>query len=157
MGILKVIDKAYDNVDAVENLIFYIAERSEISGGWGISMESPESIVAEFKAVKRFWNKSGGRQVKHFIFSWDGKCWLELPQIQYMAASLTLFFQPRFQVFWGVHLDTDNPHIHFAVNTVSFADGKMLSFGLGDWIEFCQFKDMLLEEIRRKYRLKNRI
>lgn len=157
MGILKVIDKAYDNVDAVENLIFYIAERSEISGGWGISMESPESIVAEFKAVKRFWNKSGGRQVKHFIFSWDGKCWLELSQIQYMAASLTLFFQPRFQVFWGVHLDTDNPHIHFAVNTVSFADGKMMSFGPGDLIEFCQFKDKLLEEIRRQYRLKNRI
>ena len=157
MAVLKVTDGSYSNIDAVDNLIFYIAARSEISGGWGISMESPESVVSEFRAVKRFWNKNGGRQVKHFIFSWDGRSGLDMNQMRYLAAKLTLFFQPRYQVFWGIHLDTDNPHIHIAVNTVSFTDGRMMTFGWRDWNEFCEYKDHVLRDVERQFRLRKAI
>lgn len=157
MAFLKIVNEAYKEDVALDNLIFYIAMKSEISGGWGISNENPEAVIAEFKAVKRFWNKTGGRQVKHFILSWDRDIWLHLEQIRYVAAKFTLFFQPDYQVYWGVHLDTDNQHIHVAVNTVSYFNGKMMSFGQNERNELCSYKDDLMRDIRQLFRLKKPI
>lgn len=133
MAFLKAINSSYINRNAVENLIYYIDTRSEMTGGWGVSMASPDAVISEFKAVKRFWNKEGGRQIKHFIFSWDNQKYrFGIQQMQYLASRVTLCFQLRYQVFWGIHLDTDKPHVHIAVNTVSYVDGKMMCIGYED-------------------------
>lgn len=157
MAILKVVDGSYENIDAVDNLICYIAERSEVAGGWGISMASVTAIISEFKAVKRFWNKTGGRQIKHFIISWKAESSLNILQMQYMAAYLTAYFHPEYQVFWGVHLDTDTPHIHIAVNTVSCSTGKKLIFEKEDLTNYHIFIDNIVNKVRRELHIKNYI
>ena len=41
-----------------------------------------------------------------------------------IAENITDMFFRKYQIYYGVHEDTENLHIHFAVNTVSYVDGK---------------------------------
>ena len=47
---------------------------------------------------------------------------------------------------YGVHHDTLHIHIHFAVNTVSYIDGRMYSGSWGDYAELRDFIQDLMPE-----------
>lgn len=130
MGFIKIVNKPYDTKESLNNLIYYIANYSEFIGGCGISVLSLESVISEFETIKKVFNKAeeGRRQVRHFIISFRyGEMNIEF--IKKIAWEMAKYYGNKFQVFYGIHLNTDTPHIHFAVNSVSFVDGKMLSEG----------------------------
>lgn len=52
----------------------------------------------------------------------------------------------RFQVLVTVHTDTEHPHCHFVINSVSYVDGKRLSGEEKAWFKFKQTADRLCEK-----------
>ena len=42
-------------------------------------------------------------------------------------------YYAEYQSVYGLHIDTDHLHLHFAINTVSYKTGKMYAGGLSDW------------------------
>lgn len=49
----------------------------------------------------------------------------------------------RYQVVVTTHLNTDNIHNHFVINSVSFVDGKKFRNGIGDRLELRKISDAI--------------
>lgn len=49
----------------------------------------------------------------------------------------------RYQVVVSTHLNTDNIHNHFVINSVSFVDGKKFRNGIGDRLELRKISDAI--------------
>ena len=133
MPIVKFVNKSYMKKTDMMNLLFYIVERAVYVSGFGISTDLTESVFCEFEYAKRFWNKAeeGRRQVRHLVVIFENPK-LSLDSVCEMAWKIAAIYGNRFQVFYGVHMDTGYPHVHFAINTVSFIDGRMYSEGYAD-------------------------
>lgn len=136
MAKVKFVNESYKRKADVMNLISYIAVRADIDSGYGICLSSPESVYYSFEYVKKYWNKAeeGRRQVRHLIVSFDDG-YISLDKVSKIAWEIGGLYGNCFQVFYGIHMDTPHPHIHFAINTVSFVDGLMFSEGPADYFE----------------------
>ena len=49
----------------------------------------------------------------------------------------------KYQVVVTTHLNTDNIHNHFVINSVSFVDGKKFRNGIGDRLELRKISDAI--------------
>ena len=110
---------------------------------------NPATACEQFVTVKEQFNKVNGVQAYHGWMSFKGK---ELTPDQ--AHKICMEFAnevwgKRFQVLVGTHLNTDNFHTHFVINSVSFVDGKKLHGDEKAWFKF----RLVADEICKKYGL----
>lgn len=111
----------------IKNLINYIAGKTEgkeevkYCGGKGVPKNLDE-VVNSMIAVQKYFRKTEKRRIYHWIISFpeyvkDVNC------IKIIAENMADIFFENYQVYYGIHEDTDNLHIHLAVNAVSYVDG----------------------------------
>lgn len=141
--------ESYKTKESLYNVLQYIVRESESLGGCGISILSTDSIYYEFENVKKIWGKEadGKRQVKHFWVTF-GRKEINYKMLLQIAWTIAEYYGKRYQVLYGVHTNTDNLHIHYAINTVSFVDGKMLS----EWYNEFENLQNEINEIVRDYK-----
>ena len=61
--------------------------------------------------VKQHFQKMDGREMRHFIVSFDEDI---TPYDAYiMGRQIAAYYAHRYQIVFGVHDDTENLHIHF--------------------------------------------
>lgn len=122
MPVLKILND-YTNADAPEKLIDYVVRKAIFSDGFAVDLNH---AAEQIHAVKSFWCETGGRQMVHFILAFDGyeNVSLSNDEIIRIAEIFCGLFYGRFQIVYGVHFDSWNIHIHFAMNNVSYIDGK---------------------------------
>ena len=153
MELVKIVNGEYKNRDALSNVIHYITnpEKTEhYIGAIGVNPYDPQKMVDQMLLVKKVFGKEDGhRNVRHFIISFDKKDHITPEEAQWIAEDVARFYSSRYQICYGVHLNTDDLHIHFALNTVSFIDGKLFSEG---WMELERLK-RYVNEVILKYRL----
>lgn len=132
MAAIKVIipKGKYENSDAVDNVISYVLKLDDESlvGGYGISLGSVEDIIKQFYIIKEAYSKNEGKQIFHIIFSINKTFYFNEKQILMLAYKLGRYFSKDRQVVFGVHNDTKNLHIHMAVNTIAFTNGKYIAY-----------------------------
>lgn len=136
MAIIKIVQKSYLTKESMHNLICYIERGADFCSGFGISMKDTESVISEFETIKFVWSKSeeGRRQVRHLVVSFsDREEQNVMDIIEKIAWEIAGYYGQSYQVFYGIHNNSMHLHIHFAINTVSFIDGKMLSEGHEDF------------------------
>ena len=67
MPVLIMMNKPYDDKDALEAVVQYICRGGYgYYGGYGVD---PRYAVQQMQLVKQLWGKEQGRQVRHFILS----------------------------------------------------------------------------------------
>ena len=122
MPVLKILND-YNNIDAPEKLIDYVVRKAIFSDGFAVDLNH---AAEQIHAVKGFWCETGGRQMVHFILAFDDYENVSLgnDEIIQIAERFCGLFYDRFQIVYGVHFDSGNIHIHFAMNNVSYIDGK---------------------------------
>lgn len=141
MDIVKVKGGYTDN-HALRDLIAY-ATCSEKTKGYigaiGTNPYDPDKMLEQMQFVKRAYGKSDGnyRQLRHIIISPDPQWGITVDVAYRMAYDIAKFYGNRYQICFGVHMDTDHVHIHMIQNTVSYVDGKLFS---GAWLELNEFK-----------------
>lgn len=135
MAMVKFVNKSYKGKEDMSRLLDYISRYADYVSGFGISPDNVERVLYEFECVKKYWNKQeeGRRQVRHLVVSFKNSS-LSFDSVCEIAWKIGYLYGNKYQVFYGVHTDTDHFHIHFAINTVSFVDGTMFSEGYGDLI-----------------------
>lgn len=123
---VKIIDGAYENTDAVENVINYAMrmEDMQIVGGYGVTLTNAKDIINQFYTVKKLYNAVNGKQVVHILFSVDKTAYLTPVQVKMLGDLLGLYFADDRQVVFGVHTDTEHLHIHMVINTIAFTNGS---------------------------------
>ena len=137
----------YKNKKSVNDLIHYILrtdpDSNEIQvrfyGGTGVDYILCERAIRQMKAVKKYFKKKSGLQIWHFIFSCPST--ITNPMKLYdFATKIIKEHLLDYQTMFAVHEDTDNLHVHFIVNSVSFLDGRKWHQELS---EFYSMKDSI--------------
>ena len=116
MPVLKILND-YNNIDAPEKLIDYVVRKAIFSDGFAVDLNHADGQI---HAVKSFWCETGGRQMVHFILAFDDyeNISLDNDEIIQIAERFCGLF------YGGVQFVSGNIHIHFAMNNVSYIDGK---------------------------------
>ena len=75
----------YENYDALDKVIAYILrlDNMNLVGGYGVLITNKKNIIEQFYAVKQFYGKMEGKQIRHIIFSVES----------------TLYFNPQQDVY----------------------------------------------------------
>ena len=125
-------NKPYYDENALPWVVDYVCKGGIYSG---IAVD-PEYSVEQMLLVKQLWHKTKGRQVRHFFLTFGPTEDVTIDEAMEYGCKIAEYYGDRFQIVFGVHLDTGHIHLHFAFNTVSYVDGKMYSEGYGDWLKF---------------------
>lgn len=158
MEVVRIVNEPYSSIGDLNRVIDYVTnpeetrekedEKKRFIGGLGVNPYHSEMMIQQMLAVKKIFHKEEGRQLRHIIVSFE-KEWNVDPQTAlYIAYGIAQYYSNRYQICFGVHQSTDNLHIHFVMNTVSFIDGRMYS---GAFRELEQFKTHVSEVINRYY------
>ena len=137
MSVFKMIDESYKEMEALENLINYAVKEEHckegVYGAQGLLKRNPEEMLQQMYDTKHAFHKTGGRQAKHFIlsFSKEEEEFIGLDEALAIGYTVAGYF-PKWQIVFGVHTNTDNLHIHFVMNTVSFEDGLKFNMGFSE-------------------------
>lgn len=106
----------------------------------------PDTAFYEMKNVKKQFFKTGGIECFHAIQSFAEK---EVTPEQAHEIGIKLaeeLWGDRFQVIVSTHLNTDNIHTHFVLNSVSFLDGKRFCNTKKDYATMRKTSDRLCED-----------
>ena len=132
----------YTNVDAVENLIRYVTRTREYEsrGGDLIAygavgtdyLHSVDDMIQPFLYVQHVYgiNSRGGRRMYHEVLNLKDVETQRLgndPNIFFQIGMecCQIYYQMGHQAVFGVHWEQEKRcHIHFAVNTINFINGK---------------------------------
>lgn len=130
MPVLIMMNKSYHDTDALSDVIHYIYRVGYgYCGGYGID---PRYAAEQMQLVKTLWGKEQGRQIRHFILSFDQTESISYERAMQIGFDICRYYS-GYQSIYALHGDTSHLHLHFAVNTVSYKDGKMYAAGLADW------------------------
>lgn len=128
MCIVKMVSDPYNNFSSIFNLIDYALTDKRTGkpvrycGGFNVDISRADEQMV---LVKEYFHKASKRMMRHFIVSFEEDV---LAYDAYVLGyQIAAFYAGRYQIVFGVHEDTDNLHIHFVFNTVSFVDGLKYS------------------------------
>jgi len=93
-------------------------EKCIYAGARGFLTDDPQSQTAEMTALSQDAVRSKDT-INHYVLSWR-EC--EQPSASQVEEAVSIFMQVLgvqvHQVIYGLHADTDNPHLHLAINRV---------------------------------------
>lgn len=121
---------AHRNEDALSRVVYYImtSDYFEIGNCRGVWEYSPLGIISGFDFVKGMYDKTDGKQVAHLIIGTKHEGMIGDELIEAGEAALDYLYGSGFQCCYGFHRGSaEDPgylHLHMAVNTVNFRDGK---------------------------------
>ena len=138
MCVVKMVSDLYNNFSSIFNLIDYALTDKRTGkpvgycGGFnGDISRADEQMVL----VKEYYHKTSKRMMRHFVVSFEDK--VSAYDAYILGYQIAAYYAGRYQIVFGVHEDTDNLHIHFVFNTVSFVDGLKYS---GDTCDLSRLK-----------------
>lgn len=126
----------YERDKDILRLLRYIAgecdskkERTRYCCGAGVSSKPDEAARQMIKLQKLYRKeakrngKKACRRIYHYVVSFpetmvDANC------VKMAAMEIADIFSGQYQVYYGVHEDKQDLHIHYAINAVSYVDGK---------------------------------
>lgn len=150
MCIVKVVNDPYLNYECIFNLTHYALvgkpdKRIRYYGGYNVVLSRADE---EIVLVKQYFQKTDRRLMRHFTVSFNDEtsaydAWI-------LGWRIAAYYADRYQIVFGVHENTDNIHIHFVMNTVSFVDGLKYSGGYGDLYNLTSYADKICKEYSRR-------
>lgn len=144
----EIVNESYSDPKDVYRVTHYVTHDKNgrlltFCGSPNTSINDP---VRQMMYVKRYFGKESGRQVRHFIVSFDNRIPYSEYELYVMGLRICRYYSERYQIIYGVHNDTDNLHIHFAMNTVSYIDGKMYSEGYKDSFKLRNYINQIVSD-----------
>lgn len=131
----KIIGSGYKSPTQMNNLITYVMEnpKHQTNGLFGGNMVliGPASYVyKQMMDVKEYYRKTDGYMMRHIIVSLS-KYEMQFidPKQFYIIGMRICGLFPEYQSVFCINMETDHMHMHLALNTVSFVDGRKLQLG----------------------------
>lgn len=125
--------KAVSSRASIATAINYVTkdEKTEEKLVSGIEC-NPQSAIEEMKATKELWNKTDGRQYKHFVHSFSPEEKVTPEQAHELAKELCKERFKGHEVLVATHQDKDHIHSHIIVNSVNYENGYKLNWSKHD-------------------------
>ncbi len=138
MGVFKVIRNTNDGLNYMYNAINYVTYgHTDYDKRYSLNTDI-DNAYEQFLTVKRYFYKTSGNPVFHFVVVYDAKTtWGDnIERAEYLSRSIAAYFSDRYQLIWCIHKKLHSKkyggcasvyHAHFIMNSVSYIDGKMFS------------------------------
>lgn len=154
MPIFKAIDRPGKSIKTAINYAAKDAKREKDETLFcGINCaDNPAFATYQMAKTKELYNKTDGRQYKHYVLSFaEGEISKDSAKT-YAKELAEKCFGDRYEVAVGIHINSKGGkiHAHIVVNSVSFIDGKKLHISKNDLENFKKIND----NIAKKYGLK---
>ncbi len=104
-------------------------EGRQLVSGWNCTARS---ALSEMRLTKERFRKNDGRQYYHFVQSFGAEDGLSPQKVHAIGLELAQWEFPDFEVLVATHVDTEHPHNHLVVNSVSFRSGRKLHQSAAD-------------------------
>lgn len=126
--------KAVSSKAPINTAIEYVTKEEKtdqkLQSGIGCN---PETAYDEMQATKEMYNKTGGRQYKHYVQSFaPGETTPEQAQAIGRELAENNKAWQGFEVLVVTHKDREHIHNHFIINSVSYEDGHKIQDGPKD-------------------------
>lgn len=134
----------YKDDDALHDVISYCTQSSKACYVDGIAVYAPDAIF-EMERLAKAYGKDSGLRLRHWVLSFSaqeikGIRKAQLPEVihrfGWYAAN---YYGWQYQILFAVHLDNNNPHIHFVMNTVNYLTGKKYPGNKGDFYAYQKY------------------
>lgn len=102
----------------------------------GCNVETLERAAQEMEAVAKAFGKNKGKRVRHSELSFSAEEGISAEQADLYAREIVLHYAPEYQIVYAVHDDTENTHIHFVMNQISYVDGHRYQGKKKDYYDF---------------------
>lgn len=138
MGVLKIIRNTDSGLYYMYNALGYVTDgHTDYDKRYSINTDL-DYACEQFFAVKKYFDKTSGNPVFHFIVSYNARTTFgtDYERAESLSRSIALYFADRYQIVWGIHDNRTSEkhndrasifHTHFVMNSVSYVDGKMFS------------------------------
>lgn len=145
MAILKKISGKNTSLRYIVMILNYISKGyktmdGQYCGTRGCCNDDP---ARDFYSIKKAYHKTGGKQGEHFVLSLEANNKASYKECMTVGYEIADYFED-FQVAFALHKDTNNRHIHFVVNSVSYKDGHKFSQGPDDLNKFKTYCNKVL-------------
>ena len=122
MAIIKVVKRSGKTVGALRAVLEYVGKKAEFSFGINCSNNYKQAFK-EFLETKKFFDKEGGRQYRHYIQSFaPGE--IEKNKVLSLGIQWAEKVFKGYEVFIVTHTDKEHLHNHIIINSVNYIDGK---------------------------------
>lgn len=174
LGLLIIPRQEFDSYKEIDKLIRYITRTKTDGynrktdliyfGGRAVEFSGKiEKVINQFKQVQGIYEKGFDRWSRHcfheiFSFNPELKQYLTKDMLIQMAKGMSDFYYEKgFQVVYAIHnpdYNENNVHIHFAVNSISFANGLKWHSGRRDWVKRQRFFREVVKSVFNQFQEK---
>lgn len=141
---LVIINKKYDDLDALNNVLNYASNNEKTKGLAGTQNMLADNSFEQIMAVNRYFHNTTQKIVIHFMLSFADCEYITPNEAVYIGYRICDLL-PEYQIKFGVHQNTDHLHIHFAMSPVSLVDGHKFYFDNHNLFEFLSGLRMIFE------------
>lgn len=123
--VVKKMNNKFSDSKAVDNLVRYILldkdgeNKRQYAGGRGVDYLNWKNAAKQFKCVQRYFGKESGRRIYHMVVSFPEE-YDDLYEVYMLGERMVNQLFGGYQCVFALHENTDNLHIHFAWNAVSY-------------------------------------
>lgn len=149
MGILKIIRNTDDGLQYMYNALNYIIYgHTDYDKIYSFNTDIDDAYN-QFLIVKRYFDKTSGNPVFHFIISFTTRTthYNDLECTEGLCRNIANYFTDRYQIVWCIHEKRTSAkyggissvyHAHFVMNSVSYIDGKMFGGSHAEMYSFLE-------------------
>ena len=124
MAIIKAVKKSGKTAGSLKSVLEYVGKKAEFSFGINCS-DNYKQAFKEFLETKKFFNKEGGRQYKHYVQSFShGE--IKKDKVLSLGIQWAEKVFKDYEVFIVTHTDKKHLHNHIIVNSVNYLTGKKI-------------------------------
>lgn len=133
--------KKYFDGNSYHDVINYIFGHASSIGG---NVQSAETAADEMLYVANHFNKNKGKRLRHSMLSFS-KGERVSPEIaNNYALGIIQYYADEYQIVYAVHNNTDEVHIHFVMNQVSYKDGYKYTGQKKDYYGFKKYIESII-------------
>lgn len=145
---LRITSKSRE-LSRVQKLVHYVFDESKTTPQYCHTLGvGKQSAVEDMMFIKNLYRQTEGRQMLHWVLSFDEGVSAELADT--VGMEVLHFLTGRYQAVCATHTNTSNVHVHYAINSVDIETGKKFSESKTDML---RFRDKI-NEILIKYNLR---
>ena len=158
MAVFKVMHEPgkYNDPSAYRTVLGYCLHPdktpSNLIGGRNIDADH---AAEEMETVSKAFGKTDKTKVRHFILSFSPEENMTANEVAHIADQVAGHYSDRHQIVYAVHEDTNCPHAHFAMNHVSFRDGRHYYGTKQDYYAFQEHIKKILRPYGKKLEVVN--
>jgi len=138
-------ERRYHDENAIRDVVAYCLQPKKIPrqlvGAYAVNINQ---AAYEMERLARANGKDHGLRLRHMVLSFSPKEIKRFHNHTYETLKLNgdyaaRYYGGQYQIIYAVHEDTDEPHVHFVMNTVNYLSGKKYAGKKEDYYAFCKY------------------